>query len=240
VRLRFERGLNASHDLCLPGALLITRPAKIPLPHVTLAAGALTHSLFDSDGTVYACGDGACGVLGNGSTASWAAPTAVLRLPEGKVKALTSSWGGSGALMADGSYYDWGYNQAGQLGDGSTTDSAVPVHVSLPGPVDQVFQGGSDPTNGQTIAVLADGSLWTWGNGAHGQLGNGGTRSSATPIHIALPRGAKPVTVASGGYASYAIDQTGRLWAWGRNTDGQLGTSSSGPDQLTPSPPGSR
>ena len=227
-------GLNASHDLCLPGGLLITRPAKIPLPHVTLAAGARTHSLFDSDGTVYACGDGAYGVLGNGSTASRPAPTAVLRLPEGKVKALTSSWGGSGALMADGSYYDWGYNQAGQLGDGSTTDSAVPVRVPLPGPVDQVFQGGSGPTNGQTIAVLADGSLWTWGNGTHGQLGNGGTRSSATPIRIALPRGAKPVRVASGGYASYAIDQTGRLWAWGRNTDGQLGTGSSGPDQLTP------
>jgi alpha-tubulin suppressor-like RCC1 family protein len=227
-------GLNASHDLCLPGGLLITRPAKIPLPHVTLAAGARTHSLFDSDGTVYACGDGAYGELGNGSTAPRPAPTPVLRLPAGKIEALTSSWGGSGALMADGSYYDWGYNQAGQLGDGSTTDSAVPVRVPLPGPVDQVFQGGSGPANGQTIAVFADGSLWTWGNGTHGQLGNGGTRSSAIPIRITLPRGAKPVTVASGGYACYAIDQTGRLWAWGRNTDGQLGTGSSGPDQLTP------
>jgi hypothetical protein len=90
-------GLNASHDLCLPGGLLITRPAKIPLPHVTLAAGARTHSLFDSDGTVYACGNGAYGELGNGSTASRLTPTTVLRLPAGKIKALTSSWGGSGA-----------------------------------------------------------------------------------------------------------------------------------------------
>lgn len=227
-------GLNASHDLCLPGGLLVARPAKIPLPHVTLAAGARTHSLFDSDGTVYACGNGAYGELGSGSTASRPRPTAVLRLPGGKVKALTSSWGGSGALMADGSYFDWGYNEAGQLGDESTRDSAVPVQVSLPAAVDQVFQGGSGPTNGQTIAVLADGSLRTWGNGTHGQLGDGSTRSSATPIRIALPRGAKPVRVASGGYASYAIAQTGRLWAWGRNTDGQLGNGSSGPDQLTP------
>lgn len=172
--------------------------------------------------------------MASSATASRPTPTALRRLPEGKVKALTSSWGGSGALMADGSYYDWGYNQAGQLGDGSTTNSAIPVRVSLPGAVDQVFQGASGPTNGQTIAVLADGSLWTWGNGTHGQLGNGGTRSSATPIRIALPGGAKPVRVASGGYASYAIDQTGSLWAWGRNTDGQLGPGSSGPDQLTP------
>lgn len=227
-------GLNASHDLCLPAGLLITRPAKIPLSHVTLATGARTHSLFDSDGTVYACGDGAYGELGNGSATSRSTPTPVAGLPTGSVKALTSSWGGSGALMATGSYYDWGYNQAGQLGDGSTTDSAVPVHVALPGPVSQVFQGGSGPTNGQTVAILAGGSLWTWGNGTHGQLGNGSTRNSATPVRITLPRGAQPVKVASGGYASYAIDQTGRLWAWGRNTDGQLGTGSSGPDRLTP------
>jgi alpha-tubulin suppressor-like RCC1 family protein len=227
-------GLNVSHDLCLPSGLLVARPVRIPLSHVTLATGARTHSLFDSDGTVYACGDGVYGELGDGSTASRPTPTAVVRLPPGKVRALTSSWGGSGALMADGSYYDWGYNQAGQLGDGATTDSAVPVHVSLPGRVDEVFQGGSGPANGQTIAVLADGSLWTWGNGTHGQLGDGSTRSSTTPIRITLPGGATPVTVASGGFACYAIDQTGRLWAWGRNQDGQLGTGSSGPDQLTP------
>jgi alpha-tubulin suppressor-like RCC1 family protein len=227
-------GLNESHDLCLPDSLLIARPEKIPLAHVTLATGARTHSLFDSHGTVYACGDGVYGELGDGSTASRSTPTAVTGLPEGRVKTLTSSWGGSGALMADGSYYDWGYNQAGQLGDRSTADSTVPVHVSLPGPVDQIFQGGSGATNGQTIAILADGSLWTWGNGTHGQLGNDSTRSSATPIRITLAPGARPVKVASGGFASYAIDQTGRLWAWGRNMDGQLGTGSSGPDQLTP------
>lgn len=227
-------GVNSSHDLCLPGGLLVPRPQKIPLAHVTLATGARTHSLFDSGGTVYACGDGVYGELGDGSTASRSTPTPVTGLPAGKVKALMSSWGGSGALMADGSYYDWGYNQAGQLGDRSTADSAVPVRVALPGPVGQAFQGGSGPTNGQTIAILADGSLWTWGNGTNGQIGDGTTRSSASPVRITLPEGARPVKVASGGFACYAIDQAGRLWAWGRNQDGQLGTGSSGPDQRTP------
>jgi alpha-tubulin suppressor-like RCC1 family protein len=155
-------------------------------------------------------------------------------LPEGPVKALTSSWGGSGALMQDGSYYNWGYNRAGQLGDGTSTDSPVPVRVVLPRAVVQVFQGGSGAKNGQTVAILADGSLWTWGNGRHGQLGNGGVADSTTPIHIGLPEGARPASVASGGYASYAVDTSGRLWAWGRNDDGQLGTGKSGPDQLTP------
>jgi alpha-tubulin suppressor-like RCC1 family protein len=136
--------------------------------------------------------------------------------------------------MADGSYYDWGYNQAGQLGNGSAADSAVPVRVQLPAAAVRVFQGGSGPKNGQTIALLATSSLWTWGNGAYGQLGDGRAENSSTPVRITLPPGHHPVAVASGGFASYAIDQSGRLWAWGRDDDGQLGTGSSGPDQLRP------
>jgi alpha-tubulin suppressor-like RCC1 family protein len=227
-------GLNLTNDLCLPGAAVVSRPEKIPLPDVTLGTGARTHSLLVSDGTLYACGSGEFGELGNGSTGSSSTPTPVVGLPKGEVKALTSSWGASGALMADGSYYDWGYNRAGQLGNGTTDDSAVPIHVTLPEAVVQVFQGGSGAKNGQTIAILANGTLWTWGNGMHGQLGNGGTTSSTTPIRITLPRGANPAEVASGGYASYAIDTSGKLWSWGRNDDGQLGTGGRGPDRLTP------
>jgi alpha-tubulin suppressor-like RCC1 family protein len=227
-------GLNVTNDLCLPGTTVVSRPEKIPLPDVTLGTGARTHSLLVSDGTLYACGSGQFGELGNGSTASSSTPTPVIGLPKGGIKALTSSWGASGALMADGSYYDWGYNRAGQLGNGTTIDSAVPIHVTLPGAVVQVFQGGSGAKNGQTIAILANRTLWTWGNGTHGQLGNGGTTSSTTPIRITLPKGASPAEVASGGYASYAIDTSGKLWSWGRNDDGQLGTGGPGPDQLTP------
>lgn len=230
-------GVNASHDLCLPLGLLVLKPRMVPLFHVTLATGARTHSLFDSGGTVYACGTGTYGELGNGTTANRPRPTAVT-LPRGRIEALTSSWGGSGALMKDGAYYDWGYNQAGQLGDGTTANSAIPVHVPLSDPVVRVFQGGSGPSNGQTIAITRDGTLWTWGSGTDGQLGDGSTSSSAAPIRIALPRGVEAVAVASGGFACYAIDKSGELWAWGRNEVGQLGTGSSGPDQLTPTDTG--
>jgi alpha-tubulin suppressor-like RCC1 family protein len=227
-------GVNADHDLCLPEGLLVLRPTQIPLSKVTLATGARTHSLFDANGTVYACGDGSSGELGNGSTANSPTPTPVVGLPDSGVRALTSSWEGSGALMDSGSYYNWGYNQAGQLGDGTTTDSPVPVRVNLPGGVVQVFQGGSGATNGQTLAILAGGSLWAWGNGRWGQLGNRRRASSTIPIPVTLPQGAKAARVATGGFASYAIDTSGKLWAWGRNDDGQLGIGSSVPYQLTP------
>lgn len=227
-------GLNGAHDLCLP-SLAYTRPQRLPLSDVTLATGARTHALFYSHGTVYACGSGDAGELGNGSTAARSQPTPVAGLPSGvKVTALTSSWEGSGALLADGDYYNWGYNAAGQLGDGTAQDSAMPVKVGLPRPVTQVFQGGSGKTNGQTVAILEDGSVWAWGNNKRGQLGNGTTANSDLPVRVRIPAGLTFVKVNSGGYTSFAIDSTGRLWAWGGNNNGQLGTGSAKPIATLP------
>ena len=219
-------GLNAYGDLCLSG-LIELRPSELSLSDVTLATGARTHSLFSSAGTVYACGSGEYGVLGTGSTASSSTPVPVVGLPStARVTALTSSWEGSGALLGNGAYFDWGYNAAGQLGNGTTTDSAVPVPVTLPGTVHQVFQGGSGAKNGQTVAILANGSVWAWGDNDRGQLGVGTRVSSDVPVHVDVPKGVTFVKVSSGGYASYAIDRSGRLWSWGDNRSGQLGTGS--------------
>jgi alpha-tubulin suppressor-like RCC1 family protein len=219
-------GLNGNGDLCLSGLTELT-PTELPLSDVTLATGARTHSLFYSGGKVYACGGGEYGVLGTGSTTSSSSPVPVIGLPStARVTALTSSWEGSGALLSNGAYYNWGYNNAGQLGNGTTADSAVPVQVALPESVRQVFQGGSGAKNGQTVAILADGSVWAWGDNDRGQLGVGTKVSSDVPVRVDVPQGVTFVKVSSGGYASYAIDGSGRLWAWGDNTSGQLGTGS--------------
>jgi alpha-tubulin suppressor-like RCC1 family protein len=227
-------GLNAANDICLSG-LVISRPQQLPLDDVTLATGARTHALFDSKGAVYACGSGDAGELGNGSTASASMPTPVVGLPSGvRVTALTSSWEGSGALLANGDYYNWGYNAAGQLGNNSTTNSAVPVKVDLSRPVTQVFQGGSGPKNGQTVALLRGGDAWTWGENDRGQLGIGTRTSSEVPVKVHVPKGVTFRSVSSGGYASYGIDQGGRLWAWGDNSSGQLGTGPTGQPTTLP------
>jgi alpha-tubulin suppressor-like RCC1 family protein len=184
---------------------------------------------------VYACGSGEYGVLGNGSTTNSPTPTAVVGLPSTvRVAALTSSWEGSGALLSNGAYYDWGYNAAGQLGNGSTTNSAVPVEVMVSSPVRQVFQGGSGATNGQTVAILAKGSVWAWGDNTKGQLGDGTRANSAVPVPVKVPPGVTFAKINSGGYSSYAIDSSGRLWAWGGNQNGQLGTGSSSRTETEP------
>lgn len=227
-------GNNDSGDLCLPGRAYLL-PQQMPLTGVRLATGARAHSLFYAGGKVYACGSGTDGALGDGSTVSSTAPAAVTGLPEGlRVTALTSSWNGSGALLTDGAYYDWGYNRAGQLGDASTANSDTPVRVVLPAPVRQVFQGGSNARNGQTIAILANGSVWSWGANSDGQLGDSSTASSEVPVRVAVPAGVRFATVSSGGGTSYATDSTGRLWSWGSNTNGQLGTGSSARTQTRP------
>jgi alpha-tubulin suppressor-like RCC1 family protein len=227
-------GLNADGDLCLSG-LTKLRPVELALSGVTLATGARTHSLVDSRGKVYACGSGAYGVLGTGSTTNSSVPVPVVGLPESvSVTALTSSWEGSGALLSNGSYYNWGYNAAGQLGNGSTANSDVPVQVPLSEPVRQVFQGGSGPKNGQSVAILTNGAVWAWGDNDRGQLGDGTRTSSDVPLHVDVPKGVSFAAVSSGGFASYAVDGSGRLWAWGDNRSGQLGTGSGTAIATTP------
>jgi alpha-tubulin suppressor-like RCC1 family protein len=195
----------------------------------------LTHSLFDSHGRVYACGSAAFGALGNGATNSDPTPTPVVGLPStAHVTVLTSSWGDAGALLDNGTYYNWGYNSAGQLGNGGTVDSSVPVRVELPAHVRQVFQGGSGAMNGQTVAILANGSVWAWGNNSKGQLGNGTKASSDVPVPVDVPKGVTFEKVNSGGYSSYAIDRSGRLWVWGGNQNGQLGTGAGARNERLP------
>ena len=218
-------GLSVEGDLCL-SSLTNLRPVRLPVSDVTLVAGARTHALFESNDRVYACGSGAFGVLGDGSMAIASTPVAVAGLPRSAVVALTASWEDSGALLRNGEYYNWGYNADGQLGNGTRIDSGVPVRVELPDAVRQVFQGGSGSTNGQTVAILAGGAVWSWGDNRKGQLGDGSRTSSDVPVPVKVPSGVKFVKVSSGGYACYAIDRSGRLWAWGGNDNGQLGLGS--------------
>jgi alpha-tubulin suppressor-like RCC1 family protein len=77
-----------------------------------------------------------------------------------------------------------------------------------------------------TLALKSDGTVWAWGSGTSGQLGNGGTSNSYTPVEVQASSGVNftgVVAVAAAGYTAYAIKSDGSLWAWGRNGDGEIG-----------------
>jgi alpha-tubulin suppressor-like RCC1 family protein len=143
-------GANAGGSLCLGNTQSHDVPVKLPLQNVTTLAGAYMHAVYDAGGVVYSCGVNGFGVLGDDSSHNSSVPVRVHGLNGDQVTQLVSAWGDAGALLSDGSYYDWGYNAAGQLGDGTDSASPVPVQVRLPNPsaILQAAQGGSMAGNG--------------------------------------------------------------------------------------------
>jgi alpha-tubulin suppressor-like RCC1 family protein len=218
-------GDNAFGELCLGDSAIRSTPVVLPFSHVTSLAGAADHDLYDAAGTVYACGQNVEGDLGTGSKAGTTTPVKVAGLDGSKVVRLVTSFASSGALLSNGQYYDWGYDGQGQLGDGRFgLSSDVPVHVRLPRAVTQVALGGSVFTNGQTIAMLSDGSLWSWGDNHGYQLGRPATRApQATPQRFTAPRGVTYRFLATGAATSYAISTAGNVYAWGVSYEGQAG-----------------
>jgi alpha-tubulin suppressor-like RCC1 family protein len=217
-------GDDGGGELCLGNTRTYTAPVKLPLSQVTAVDGASNHALYDAHGTVYACGINSAGDLGDGSGRDTTTPVKVAGLDGSSVTQLVASFANSGALLSNGTYLDWGYDGNGQLGDGQFARSSdVPVRVNLPDPVTQVAQGGSIWDNGQTLVMLSNGSLWAWGANFNGQLGDGTTRSRASPVPFRSPAGVSYKYLATGGITSYAVSATGQVYAWGASPVGQVG-----------------
>ena len=88
------------------------------------------------------------------------------------------------AIGSNDLLYSWGMATEGQLGNGGTTKKKVPVLVSMPTGVTAVaIAGGLD----SSLAIGSDGNLYAWGEGGAGELGNGGTTNSDTPVQASLP-----------------------------------------------------
>jgi alpha-tubulin suppressor-like RCC1 family protein/Tol biopolymer transport system component len=125
------------------------------------------------------------------------------------------------AITSSGAAKCWGYNQDGQLGDGSGQNQAGAVEVSgLSSGVRALALGRQ-----HSCALNQRGSVLCWGGNAHGQLGTGATDNAPTPREVqGLPGPAR--FIAAGQFHSCAISETGALYCWGLNADGQLGDGS--------------
>jgi alpha-tubulin suppressor-like RCC1 family protein len=179
---------------------------------VAASGGAYHLMLLNNSGQVFGCGSAVYGELGNGASSGEATtPVAVSGLPP--IIAVSAGSQDSVALDSSGNVWDWGLNNWGQLGDGNTSNSAVPVEVSLPSPAIEIFAGGDSIHNGQEIALLDNGQVWTWGDDADGQLGSG-TGYSDVPVQVLGLTNI--VSVATGATTSYALDSSGNLWEWGK------------------------
>ena len=121
------------------------------------------------------------------------------------------------ARKADGTLWCWGKNDSGQIGDGTKSASAPkPTQVAALGAdVAEVAVGYY-----HTCARKKDGSAWCWGANDYGQLGDGTTTSSPTPVRVTA-LGNAAAHIATGTQHSCAIKNDGTLWCWGQRLDGK-------------------
>jgi alpha-tubulin suppressor-like RCC1 family protein len=217
-------GQNGGGELCLGNRKIYLKPVRLPFFNVITLAGASNHALYNADGTVYGCGQNLDGSLGDGSWSNSTRPVLVAGLHGASVTQLVASFANSGALLSNGQYLDWGYNAQGQLGDGRHGHpSDVPIPVNLPGPVATLALGGSIWGNGQTLAMLSDGEMWSWGADGSYQLGNQRTGMAPSPVRFYPPTGVTYQSLATGSATSYAVSTTGQVYAWGVSFVGQVG-----------------
>lgn len=187
------------------------------LQGVSSVAAGRTHSLaLTTPGAVMAWGYNADGELGNGTVADSDVPVAVAGLKG--VIAVAAGHLHSLALLADGTVAAWGDNTYGQLGVSPTaaTNSVVPIQVAGLRNVIAIAAGAY-----HSLALVADGTVMSWGLGTDGQLGNGTTPLISTPAPVPNLTGA--VGISAGWNHSVAVLVDGTVRAWGDNTYGQLG-----------------
>ena len=199
---------------------------------VKAVMGCEMHNVaLKSDGTVWCWGWNAYAQLGNGTTNdSWTPTQTGLTAtpPLTNVVKLGGRPYFTLAEKADGTIWAWGMNQYGQMGDNtvntplSIPQVAVPVMVSNSAPGGQI-NGALQITCGYQFgaALATNGTVWTWGSGSHGELGQGAVNPSY--ISAQVPGLTNITAISAGWFHILALKSDGTVWAWGENAHGEVG-----------------
>lgn len=193
-------------------------PTSVLNSGVTALAGGNNFNVAIQNGAVYAWGNNNFGQLGNGTTGG-------LSLSPGPVTVLTAgvtavSCGANDTLaLRAGTVFAWGYDNTGQLGNGSTVGTSTPTAViGLTSGVTAIASGTA-----HNLAIK-NGAVYAWGINDFGELGNGTTTDSHTAVAVSgLTSG---VTAIAGGFEHSLALKNGTVYAWGINSVGQLGNGS--------------
>lgn len=187
-----------------------------------VSVGWNDYAAIQSDGSLWTWGNNVCGELGNGAVSNKSSDTPT-KIMDNVIAVSVGSGAFDAAIQADHSLWTWGNNSDGQLGNGGsgnavyegTSDPIQTVPVKVLDDVIAVSAGSA-----HTAAIKTDGSLWTWGSNAYGQLGNGTTEDSAVPVKVMDGVAA----VCAGDYCTLIVKTDGTLWICGYYTGGTLGS----------------
>jgi alpha-tubulin suppressor-like RCC1 family protein len=178
-----------------------------------------------TDGTLWSWGDNVNGCLGVNSEIDYSSP---IQIPGTTWRSVSSGTYHSLATKTDGTLWGWGANPSGNLGQNNRTSYSSPVQI--PGTTWNFINASVGARF--SLATKTDGTLWSWGYGTNGVLGQGNNTYYSSPVQI-------PGTTwssVSSGTGVLATKTDGTLWAWGQNQQGQLGqgntTNYSSPRQV--------
>ncbi|MCP4304231.1 MAG: RCC1 repeat-containing protein [bacterium] len=195
-----------------------------------IAAGDSHTCALTSDGGVKCWGSNRYGQFGNGSGTNSSTPVDVIGLAT-DITAIAVGGSHTCALTRHGGLKCWGSNTHGQLGNGTRTNSSIPVEViRLPSPVKAIAAGQS-----HSCALTREGAVMCWGGNDNGQLGNGRTFQSSIPSAVNGLAGEVISDIAAGSFHTCALKNDGEVMCWGANGHGQLGTGRPWP-RPTPGP----
>jgi len=180
-------------------------------------------------GAVKCWGEGSLGQLGDSTSTDRFTPVTA-QLPAG-TSAMQVTAGGAHSCAVDsiGRAFCWGAGANGRLGNGTNNNRAAPQQVTFPAGVQAVQ---IDAGERHTCAVDVLGTVWCWGSGANGRLGNNSLQDRSSPVPVTLPDSA--VQVSAGVAHSCALLTDGRVFCWGSPLSGRLGDGTVIFDQLVP------
>ena len=186
---------------------------------LNIAAGRYFMGAVKTDGTLWTWGYNGLGGLGLGDTTNRSSPVQVGTLTNWKN--ISAGNYHMAAVKTDGTLWTWGYNALAELGTGNLTNYSSPKQIGA-------LTNWSITVSGafHVIALKTDGTLWSWGRNAAGEPGLGNATTYSSPKQIGSLT-SWTSNIAVGRQHNLAIDTSGKLYAWGLDTSGQLGNNSS-------------
>ena len=202
--------------------------------NVALSSQSETTFCIDTNGNLRACGYNGNGEFGMGVISPYSSTFHALSTFRANIKSVSSGGFHTVAVDVLGKVFTWGLNTAGQLGDGATNSSRIPLDITQSGSLTSLAVQSIGCGRLFSVALDASGGVHTWGNNTYGQIGNDVRGGANLSIPVAVSSygslvGKTITSVSCGMNHTLVIDSTGGLHAWGHNSSAQIGNNPANP-----------